>query len=239
MRQASKQKFGLLKCPGGLPIRQKPESCLVSPPPPAPSGRPTSLSLAFLVLANFLPLFGTLFLDWSVLDIVALYWAENLILGGFAFLRILTAQGGHPHWIKHTANVALAAFFAVHYGLFCFVHGMFVFTLLGQGQNALQVFRGNLLWALLALVISHGLGFWNEYLRPGTWKEASARREMSAPYARIVLLHLAILFGAFAIQSLGSPVWMLAFLVIGKTGLDLILYRFSQRKALAATAKST
>jgi len=47
------------------------------------------------------------------------------------------------------------------------------------------------------------------------------------------VLHVAILFGAFAIQGLGSTVPLLVILVVGKTAIDLSLHRWMHRKAAA------
>ena len=52
-----------------------------------PRGR---LVLLVLVLANLIPLFGVLYLDWDVGSIVVLYWAENLIIGGYIGVVIMT-----------------------------------------------------------------------------------------------------------------------------------------------------
>ena len=47
---------------------------------------------------------------------------------------------------------------------------------------------------------------------------------MQAPYPRIVVLHMAIVLGAFATIALGSPLLLLVILIVGKTLLDLKLH---------------
>jgi hypothetical protein len=44
---------------------------------------------------------------------------------------------------------------------------------------------------------------------------------MFQPYGRIVVLHIAILLGAFAVLALGSNIGVLLILIVGKTALDL------------------
>jgi len=54
--------------------------------------------------------------------------------------------------------------------------------------------------------------------------------KMMAPYGRVVVLHLAILLGAFATQlSSGDPMIVLILLVIGKIILDVVFHRRSHR----------
>jgi hypothetical protein len=48
---------------------------------------------------------------------------------------------------------------------------------------------------------------------------------MFAVYGRVILLHVAILFGGIVIAIVGSPIWMLVVLVVAKTFLDLSLDR--------------
>jgi hypothetical protein len=57
---------------------------------------------------------------------------------------------------------------------------------------------------------------------------------MAAPYGCIVVLHIAILFGAFVITALGSPVFMLLLLIVGKIALDVKLRIRSHAKAATA-----
>jgi hypothetical protein len=47
---------------------------------------------------------------------------------------------------------------------------------------------------------------------------------MFQPYGRVVVLHVAILFGGIVAQFLGSPVFLLLLLIGGKTLLDLGLH---------------
>ena len=74
-----------------------------------------------LLLANLVPVFGVLYLDWDVSSIIVLYWAENLIIGGFTLLKMLVAG--------KTGALFRMLFFCVHYGGFCAIHGIFVLEL--------------------------------------------------------------------------------------------------------------
>jgi hypothetical protein len=48
---------------------------------------------------------------------------------------------------------------------------------------------------------------------------------MTAPYNRIVVMQLALIFGGWAIMLLNSPVPALALLVVFKTALDFTAHR--------------
>lgn len=182
-----------------------------------------NLSEILLVIANCLPLFGVLFLDWDLFSILFLYWLENIVVGLYAILRILRASkpatnpvisGGRNYF----GRVAFALFFLVHYGLFTVVHGTFVFVLFGQGNHPAA------LWLVISLggfVVSHGISFAVNYLGHGEYTKTSPDREMSAPYKRVVTMHLTILFGGFLAMAFGAPILALVVLVTLKTGIDL------------------
>ena len=52
---------------------------------------------------------------------------------------------------------------------------------------------------------------------------------MQQPYKRIVLMHLVIIAGGFAVLALGSPLPMLVLMIIGKIALDIHLHRREHR----------
>lgn len=151
-------------------------------------------------------------------------------------------SGAAPALVHHLSKLFFIPFFTVHYGLFTLVHGIFVFALLG-GKESLEVadpvagLRGMIgevlggggKWAALALAISHGVSFGQHFLIGGEYRRTAAPIQMFAPYGRVVVLHVAILLGAFAAQALGSPLPLLAILIGGKIAVDLALHRRSHR----------
>jgi hypothetical protein len=98
----------------------------------------SSGAVVALIVANAIPLFGALFLGWNVWTILIVYWLENGIVGVFNVLKILRAEGPIDPAMRFQMNGkpmaaggrgALAGFFVLHYGIFWFVHGVFVLTL--------------------------------------------------------------------------------------------------------------
>ena len=71
------------------------------------------------------------------------------------------------------------------------------------------------------LVASHLFSFLWNYLYRGEFRRAQLARLMAQPYGRVVVLHVAIIFGGFAATMLGSPLWALLVLIALKIGLDL------------------
>ena len=171
------------------------------------------------------------------------------MLGGINVLKMLCCGLGKQapdedstKWRNPIGALFLVPFFSFHYGMFCFVHGVFVFALLsGDGPfggnggpgfdpfdmqgSVLAAISENQLWlAILALAASHLYSFFHNYLGKGEYQATTFSQLMTKPYGRIVVLHLALLFGAFLILALGSPILLLLILVVGKTGLDLKLH---------------
>jgi hypothetical protein len=196
-------------------------------------------STATLVVANATPLFGVLFLHWHVFPLLLLYWIENVVVGFFNVLRMATADPTDPgSWI---GKVFMIPFFCVHYGMFCYVHGIFVFALFGGikqfgdpfhvWHNALPAIQHNGLgFAALSLASSHAVSFFVNYIHGGEYKRASLSLLMSQPYSRVIVLHFTILLGGFAMLAAGSPVYGLLILVAVKTGVDVAAHRRERQK---------
>jgi len=206
---------------------------------PAVAPRRWPLSAFFLVLANTAPLIGVLLHHWTVFAVVLLYWSENVIVGAFNVLRMLIARP--QQGLAWAAKAFMIPFFCVHYGMFTFVHGVFVFLLIG-GQKPQSGFglsvstvlaalrEQGLAWAVVALIVSHGFSFLHNYVAGGEYLRISLQQLMSQPYGRVVVLHLAVLGGGFLILSVGSPVGALVILIPLKTSLDLRAHLAERRK---------
>ena len=188
------------------------------------------LSAWILVLANLVPLAGVLFWGWNAFALVALFWMENVVIGVFFILRMLSLDPRDPAlW---AAKLFMVPFFCVHYGMFTAIHGSFVFHLLGgkdyttQGllplDAAARAAADFGLWLPLAVLVgSHLFSFLWNYLYRGEFRRAQLTRLMAQPYGRVVVLHVAIIFGGFAATMLGSPLWALIVLLGLKIALDL------------------
>lgn len=102
-------------------------------------------------------------------------------------------------------------------------------ALLGKGQTFVPSDLKKFLLILLALAASHGISFFQGYIFQGGRFRTNPMSEMKAPYPRIVILHIAILFGAVLIQAIGSPLPFLILLILGKIILDLWITFFSKK----------
>jgi len=208
------------------------------------AGRPSWLtpSVAVLVGANLFPLYAVLFQGWKVFPIVLLFWLENVIVGVFFILRLLAARPQEPAgWL---AKLFMVPFFTFHYGMFTMVHGVFVFALFGPEMRHVVDFPGpadvldafrtyHLAPAVAALAASHAFSYvWN-YLGKGECRTVNMAGLMAAPYARVVVLHVAIIGGGFLVMALKSPLAGLALLLVLKICLDVAAHSREHRKAAA------
>jgi hypothetical protein len=199
-----------------------------------------------LVVANLIPLIGVLFFGWSVWNILVIYWLENGIVGLINVLKMSVATGdevtpgvtfmvnGRP--ATSATKVGLIPFFIVHYGIFWFVHGIFVLTLPAffslMSDDGMTLDLGPVVFAAVGLAISHGLSFWWNFLHGGEDRRTTAAALMFAPYRRLVALHITIIFGAFAVMFTGAPAAAVAVLVAIKTAIDLGLHLAEHRGEL-------
>ncbi len=194
-------------------------------------------SLLVLGLANAVPIAGVVLLGWKVFPLVLLYWLENVVVGAFNVAKLLLAQPREPaYW---AAKLLAVPFFVVHFGMFTFVHGVLLFALLGpKGTRPFEILatvppaiRANHLgWAVVTLLVSHGLSFYWNYLKNGEYQRASLNALMSQPYGRVVVLHLTVLFGGWIVLALGSPLLALVLLVALKTAADVRAHQAERRR---------
>ena len=203
----------------------------------APASVNSRLTPYLLIAANLLPLLGVLLGGWDVASIVVFFWAENLIIGAFNILKMLSYG---------TAKSAFfALFFAVHYGGFTAGHGLFIAELfdidmhnrldleaLLPGVGVFELLREAIaqfaasapplwFWGFIALIISHGGSMLLNYFGRNERALTTADELMSAPYKRLVILHVSIILGGLGVEALGSPLPLLVMLVVLKVALDL------------------
>ncbi|MEM6513782.1 MAG: DUF6498-containing protein [Pseudomonadota bacterium] len=190
-----------------------------------------------IVAFNLVPLAGVWLFGWKTFDLIFLYWMENVIIGAFTVLRMLVRPYLHP--IDLAAPAFMAPFFTVHYGMFCFVHGLFVVSLFGSDDGtsrdllesvALALDQPGMLAAFLSLVALQVSDWLRDTVKNGLGTDGM-KHLMIAPYRRIVVLHVTIIGGGFLLTSLGDPVAGLMLLVVLKTLSDIYHARRDDAKA--------
>lgn len=193
-----------------------------------------AIDIVLAVLAAAIVAYGVLVLNWSVFVVVALFWFENVVIGLFNVAKMLVS-GARLGGAGLIGAFALAAFFTLHYGMFTAVHGVFVVALfgepeLGRSLDGLFAPLSRMLSYLLAdrdgwfaavgITLLQAAAFFRWW---GATREqpASLSVLMSAPYGRIVVLHITIIISGAFVIALNAPVLGALLLVGLKLAFDL------------------
>lgn len=186
-------------------------------------GLPKRPPLLAILILNLVPVAGVLWAGWSPLQLLLLYWIENVAVGVFNALKLRDYEAHRP---EPRSPFKLSNFFIMHYGLFTLVHGVFALGVgalfaapatPGGGWSGLDwmSFSG----AALGLAAIH----FGDYLRwraAAGWTEGGADAQMFAPYGRIIVMHLTVLGGAFILAASHAPVAYVALLALLKTFIE-------------------
>lgn len=200
---------------------------------------------------NMLAVIGVAVFGWSALTLVLLYWIENLIVGAINIPKIVIS-GVTAGRTGALTCLFLVPFFVVHYGMFCFVHGMFILGLFGSGLDNMSAFDGQglaaavlsrietdrtLFWGVVMAAAFHLYIFLRYWLGGRRWEVSDPFSQMFAPYGRIVVVHLTIMIAGIPVMLLGQPMLAVLCLALLKTGLETgrakMFDAFAQNPALA------
>lgn len=164
------------------------------------------------LLYNVLPVLGVLVWGWDAFALLFLYWIENVAIGVRTEAQLIAAGAAQ----RQPEVLFIAPFFALHYGLFCFGHGVFVAMLFGGrdvesspfalGAIAVELAHANVNFALaLAGVVLWQIGEFALFAARGDIQRTPPRDLMGAPYPRIIVLHVTIILSGFALMWIGAP----------------------------------
>ena len=192
------------------------------------------------MIANALPLGGVLFLDWEVFPLVLLFWMENVIVGFFSALKIAFAAPDDRH--ASLAKLVMVPFFCVHYGMFCFVHGIFLRSFASGmegdpfGDGPVGLLRWalttapHMAWFVMAIITVNAVFYVSDFVLKGGYRTADPHTEMFSPYGRIVTLHVAIILGAGLTIALGQPLLGVLILIALRVVFGVILNLVRRRR---------
>jgi len=206
------------------------------------------LKLLQILAYSVIPLLGILFLNWDWRQIIVLYWLENITVGIITLINIVTGKNtsdlmsrmdisglrmitSHPNVLKSV----MAAFFTLHYGMFTFIHGIFVFLLVSGNLNFGSALVERTSSASAQLELNSIIGLWAvvtivhiamvlAYHFAGLNKGAENAR-LSDPYKRILALHFSIIIGSFVIAFYDLPAASAIILIVMHALLDIFSFR--------------
>lgn len=201
-------------------------------------GQSKSLPIILLIGANLVPLFGLFAFGWTVNSILVVYWVESVIIGILNIPRILAAGSGptihgqsSQHGKSFGGKLFISLFFTVHFGGFCAGHAVFLGSVFKAGPEFAQLLSGGpLLWTAAVFLLSHSVSFMMRLSR-GEFVHKNPQAQLFAPYGRIMIMHITVLFGGFAMQFFGAPVAALVLLIGLKTIVDLAAHLRETRNA--------
>lgn len=192
-----------------------------------------------VLLINAVPIVGVLRFGWSVTNVLVLYWFENLLIAVCTCVRIavhrqLTQKRGY--WrggqigVKvngQTLKSGLLGEYAAMAFLFTFAHGIFVG---GLALILSQNFPDDPRWRVSLVQIGHGvlaisvmlaLELVADLFTIRSRSFAWMRGYVEARMGRVIVLHLAIIFGMMAMAATHSPLGILYVLIALKTLAEL------------------
>lgn len=183
-----------------------------------------------VLILNLIPVACVWWLGWNALTLLVLYWAENVVIGVVNWLKIRTLEARGR---GDGAPFKVSGFFAMHYGIFTLVHGVFAFLVGGifaapdaaPGEaSAFSRFwseRESVLMAVAAIAVVHVAQFFH-WLGRKDESGMTAQEQMIQPYGRIFIMHITIIGGAFLGAMTGAPASYVLLLAILKTVIDTL-----------------
>ncbi len=197
------------------------------------------LNLLFVLAVNAVPLVGVKYYDWSALTVVALYWVENLLVAIFTCARILLHRAltrKRGHWRTNQLGVkvnekpsglGLFGEYATIAFVFTLAHGIFVgaFILIASQNHPnepLWVISGEQVrqgaqWMAGAMTLELLIDAATMRARSFAWIKSYVGKRMG----RVLVMHLAIIFGMLGMMATESPLAVLYVLIALKILWDL------------------
>lgn len=189
-------------------------------------------STVSLVVVNLVPLAGVAFFGWSTFAVLLLYWSENVAIGIVTIVKMICARGRPVPWERRLEKAVAIPGFVLGFGAMCAIHVGVIVGLFGNwpdvdhgpGFGVLVrrvLLEENGIISAAALFASHLVSLVQNYFILGERGRASLSGLFEAAFSRVIVLHLALFFGAALLLILRNPAWGVALLVTMKIALDV------------------
>jgi hypothetical protein len=195
------------------------------------------LSLFLLIISNIITIILATTQNWNLVSIMWIFWVQSIIIGIFNFIRILTLKefstenfkvNDQPVEPTESTKKFTAFFFLFHYGFFHLVYMLFLLSNNAELNGIPVTYNLSLNLSGIIGIIIMGMIFFGNHLfsfiynyERDSKKVRNIGTIMFFPYARILPMHLAIVFGLFLINDARS---IIIFLIL-KTIADIVMHQ--------------
>jgi hypothetical protein len=205
-----------------------------------------------LVISNLSIIFFAVVDGIGLFQILWIYWIQSVIIGIFNFIKIISLkefsteglkQGSKPVEESTAAKFSIAIFFLIHYGIFHFVYAVFLSSglpaLFGSGSETAG--STYIYYATLIFIINYTIEF--IYYLSEREPRPNLGKMMSAPYIRIIPMHLTIILGGFigmgsAVFSLDAGMTLIIVFTLLKTFIDVVSHNTDSLNSALLKEKS-
>lgn len=198
-----------------------------------------------LLISNIIVIILAIVQKWDIATVLWVYWMQSIIIGFFQFLRILSLKkfstenfkiNNQPTHPTTSTKLFTAFFFAFHYGFFHFIYAIFLFNFFKSSQpfDFANLFLGGFIF-----FINHFFSYYQNEQSSSSNRTIDEQKTqnigtlMFTPYARIIPMHLIIIFGAILGQS------ALSVFLLFKTMADLVMHTLKHKTNLPNESLST
>lgn len=183
-------------------------------------------SVVALVLSNLVTIGFAVIQRWDISHVMLIYWGQSVVIGIFNWRRILDLKqfstegfriNDRPVQPTRKTQLQTAWFFAFHYGFFHFVYFLF---LVGVKKSLSGISAVGVVVCILTFFANHLFSYFHNKKRDAS-RVPNIGTIMFFPYARIIPMHLTIIFGCYFAKGSGGE--LLLFLGL-KTVADIIMH---------------
>lgn len=210
----------------------------------------TKISTLSLIFSNLLVIFFAVVDNLSANDILWIYWSQSVIIGIFNFIKMITLKNfstegfkrGNKQMLPTRATaVSSAILFLFHYGFFHVIYAVFLGAFSTISHTSTSDSDSKFIFISAAIFF---VSYLIEFINTNKEDELdlpNIGRIMFAPYARIIPMHLTIIFGGFiaaagSFFSANTNLAVITLFVGIKTVVDLITHSIDFKKLKKQTA---
>jgi hypothetical protein len=194
------------------------------PPSPPPSPAARAAGIVYSLLVNAVSIVGVYVVHWTVATGLALYWAENVMTGVLLLIAIAlwrTSRRSSDPDLRGPSAGEVAIVTTIFNG----AHLVFLVCFLGvilPRMDASQTFdRGTFMQGLALVAVLLLLEFAPGIARIRRASAGELQRGVIAYFQRVVVVHLTIIGGMFALLLFGQPRAFFAVFAGLKTVVDI------------------